>query len=196
MRAGRRARAESACRPPAKGACGGVWRHRQRRGRGRFRGDGRALPGDTYQSALYENPGNGNHWISLELQGVKANRSAVGARLDVAVREKGGSLRHIYRTVGYQSSFGGNPLRQHIGIGGAGGVEMLEVRWPASGLVQRFRGVSGDRAYRLREGGELRPAGYPRYRFPSTAKQAHLNAGAESGGGAVRDVQRQRGVKQ
>ena len=40
---------------------------------------GGAYPGDIYQSVLYRNPGNGNHWITLELEGVKSNRAAFGA---------------------------------------------------------------------------------------------------------------------
>ena len=32
---------------------------------------GGAQPGDTYRSALYHNPGNGNHWITLRLEGVR-----------------------------------------------------------------------------------------------------------------------------
>jgi hypothetical protein len=125
---------------------------------------GGALPGDTFESVLYRNPGGANHWLSLDLEGVRTNRSAIGARIDVAVREAG-ALRHIYRTVGYGSSFGGNPLRQHIGIGAATAIDSIEVRWPA-GLDQHFQRVVADRAYRLREGGALRPAGYPRFHLP------------------------------
>ncbi len=113
---------------------------------------GGALPGDTYQSALYHNPGHGNHWITLELEGVKTNRAAFGARIDVTVNDRG-RVRHIYRTVGYGSSFGGNPLRQHIGIGGAVEVDRVEVSWPTSKTVQRFEHVKADQNWHLREGG-------------------------------------------
>ena len=111
---------------------------------------GGALPGDTYQSVLYRNPGHGNHWITLELEGVKSNRAAYGAEITVMLQTAHG-LRHLYRTVGYGSSFGGNPLRQHIGIGTADRVDEVEVRWP-SGLVQHFHNINADRAYHLREG--------------------------------------------
>jgi len=112
---------------------------------------GGAYAGDAYPSVLYENPGNGNHWISLQLEGVKTNRAAFGARIDVTIRS-GGMLRHIFRTVGYGSSFGGNPLRQHIGIEKAARVEKVEITWPTSGLVQTFRNVAGDHAYKIVEG--------------------------------------------
>jgi Flp pilus assembly protein TadD len=127
---------------------------------------GGALPGDPYPSVLYENPGHGNHWVTLELEGVKTNRAAFGARIDVTVRS-GASLRHIYRTVGYGSSFGGNPLRQHIGLGKAARVSRIEVTWPTSKLVQTFSDITVDSAYHLREGSAvLTPMQYKRFQFP------------------------------
>ncbi len=113
---------------------------------------GGALPGDLFTSVLYRNPGNSNHWIELDLEGVKANRSAIGARLDLSFGD-GGVERRVYRTVGFGSSFGGNPLRQHIGLGKTAVVRSLEVRWPGSGTVQRFTSIPTDHIYHLREGG-------------------------------------------
>ncbi len=112
---------------------------------------GGALPGDTYSSVLYKNPGHGNHWITLELEGVKTNRSAFGARIQVTVQTPEGP-RHIYRTVGYGSSFGGNPLRQHIGLGKTTKISEIEVVWPTSKLVQKFQNLEVDHSFRLREG--------------------------------------------
>ena len=112
---------------------------------------GGAFPGDTYTNVVYRNPGTANHWVTLELEGVKANRPAIGARIDVAV-EEAGATRHIYRTVGFGSSFGGNPLRQHIGVGQAKSIKSITVRWPGSGLEQQFKRLSVDRMFHLREG--------------------------------------------
>jgi FG-GAP-like repeat len=42
---------------------------------------GGAYADDTYRCALFENPGHGNHWITLKLEGVKSNRPAIGARI-------------------------------------------------------------------------------------------------------------------
>ncbi len=119
---------------------------------------GGAFPGDTYQSVLYRNPGHGNHWLTLSLEGVVTNRAAFGARVRVSLRTPAG-VRQIDRTVGYGSSFGGNPLRQHIGLGAAAVVEKLEVTWPTSRRVQTFTNVKADQSLRLREGDAvLRPA--------------------------------------
>ena len=112
---------------------------------------GGAFPGDLYTSTLYRNPGNSNASVTLQLEGVKANRAAIGARLDITVEEAGKS-RHIFRTVGFGSSFGYSPLRQHIGIGHAAEVTSLEVRWPGSNTVQRFQHLAANVHYHLREG--------------------------------------------
>jgi hypothetical protein len=54
--------------------------------------------------------------------------------------------------VGFGSSFGGNPLRQHVGIGATNRVSEIVVKWPTTGIVDRIRDVPADRSYRLREG--------------------------------------------
>jgi hypothetical protein len=118
---------------------------------------GGAQPGDTYQSALYRNPGNANHSVTLELEGVASNRAAIGAEIELTVRQSGGGLRHLDRTVGFGSSFGGNPLRQHIGVGPALAIEELVVRWPSQSSPFRQRHVPVDKTYKLREGGRLEP---------------------------------------
>ena len=121
---------------------------------------GGAYPGDTYKSVLFKNPGHGNHWVTLELEGVQTNRSAVGARIEVTVKSTKGK-RHIFRTVGYGSSFGGNPLRQHIGVGDATEIMLVEVTWPVPRQVQQFRDVPVDRAFHIRQGNDaLVPVDY------------------------------------
>jgi hypothetical protein len=115
--------------------------------------------GDVTYSVLYRNPGHGNHWITLRLEGRRANRSAIGARLRVRVREQGGE-RDIHALVGGGGSFGGNSLQQEIGLGRAESIEAIEVRWPGSGATQTFRDVPMDRVYRVVEG-EPRPEPVP-----------------------------------
>jgi hypothetical protein len=136
---------------------------------------GGALPGDVFMASLYRNPGHGNHSITLTLEGVKTNRAAFGARVCVTFRD-GGRLRHVYRTVGYGSSFGGNPWRQHVGVGAAEEVESIKIEWPASGAVQNFAHVPVDRAFRIREGdATLHPVTAPSFRFdgPAGEREKH-----------------------
>src|SRR5262249_38766456 len=53
---------------------------------------GGEFPGDGFLDALFINPGNGNHWITLRLTGTRSNRSAIGARVTVRAQAPGGAL--------------------------------------------------------------------------------------------------------
>jgi len=107
--------------------------------------------GDSYQSVLFENPGHGNHWISLDVVGVKTNRSAIGARVRVRARTPVGT-RDIYREVTSGGSFGDSPFRVHVGLGKATAVNEVEVAWPTSHTLQTFRHLRLDHSYRIVEG--------------------------------------------
>lgn len=112
---------------------------------------GGAYSDDTYRSAMFENPGHGNHWITLKLEGVKSNRAAVGARIKVVVTTAAGE-RSIYKTVGSGASFGASPFRQEIGLGKAESIQQVEVFWPVTGQTQILKGLVMDRFYEVREG--------------------------------------------
>jgi hypothetical protein len=112
---------------------------------------GGAYPVDRYRNVLYENPGFGNHWITIKLVGVRSNRSAIGARIRAEIVEDG-ARRSVYRHVNSGGSFGGNPLRQTIGLGKASRVEALEIFWPTSGLTQSFTDVAADQVLHIVEG--------------------------------------------
>ena len=112
---------------------------------------GGAYLADKAHSALYANPGSGHAWLGLELEGVRSNRRAVGARVKIAAATAAGP-RFIYRTVGSGGSFGGSPLRLEIGLGDARRVDGVEVFWPATGETQRVSGLEPRRRYRIREG--------------------------------------------
>jgi hypothetical protein len=112
---------------------------------------GGAFLADKAYSALYLNPGPRRRWLRLELQGVRSNRSAIGARIRIELDTPGGA-RHLYRTVGSGGSFGGSPLRAEIGLADAKGIAAIEVSWPATGQTQRLTGLRPDRGYRVVEG--------------------------------------------
>ena len=109
--------------------------------------------GDKYYNALFENPGFGNHWISIRLVGVRSNRSAIGARIHLQVTENG-KQRSIYKHVDSGGSFGANPLRQTIGLGKASRIEILEVYWPTTKRTQTFRDLPVDGFIQITEGME------------------------------------------
>jgi hypothetical protein len=112
---------------------------------------GGAYTGDKAYSTLYRNPGNRNRWVSLDLSGVRSNRRAIGARIEVTVETPTGS-RSIYRVVGSGGSFGGNPMRQEIGLGDARRILSVKVFWPVTGKTDTIAGLKLDRRYAIREG--------------------------------------------
>jgi tetratricopeptide (TPR) repeat protein len=114
---------------------------------------GGATPGDSHAMRVFENPGNGNDWISLRLAGVKSNRAAIGTRITVTVEDDRGATRAIVRTVGSGGSFGASPLEQHIGLGKAARIHDIEVWWPASNTRQHFADVQKNQVIEISEFG-------------------------------------------
>ncbi|MFM7100949.1 MAG: FG-GAP repeat domain-containing protein [Verrucomicrobiota bacterium] len=72
---------------------------------------GGAYSGDVYRNALFRNPGHTNHWITLKLEGTRANRGGLGARVKLVVAGRDGT-REIHRVAGTGGSFGCNPTLQ------------------------------------------------------------------------------------
>ena len=112
---------------------------------------GGAFEGDTFPNALYLNPGHGNRWITLRLEGVTSNRMGIGARIRIAIASPAGD-RDIHVTAGSGGSFGGSSLQQEIGLGDATAIRGVAVTWPASGRTDVHTDVEPNRIYRVREG--------------------------------------------
>ena len=114
---------------------------------------GGAYKGDAFYNSFYLNPGqNDNNWISIKLEGVHSNRSAIGAHIIVSFTENG-VKRTVYRDVSSGGSFGASPLRQQIGIGQAQKIDELIIRWPTTGIVQTFKDIMPRQFVSIREGG-------------------------------------------
>jgi hypothetical protein len=116
-----------------------------------FTVQGGGTPGDRSYNLLFSNPGSARHWLKAKLVGVKTNRAAIGARVHAVVKGPDGSLRSIYRTVGNNSSFGGNSLVVHLGLAEAARIERLEVQWPTSRSKQVFENVAADQSIEITE---------------------------------------------
>ncbi len=112
---------------------------------------GGAVESDHARNQLFRNPGHGNNWLKLKLEGVKTNRAAMGARVKVMVQGEEGE-RTIHRTVGSGGSFGATTVRQEIGLGRARTVKRVEVFWPVTGLTQVVTGLEVNNFYHVREG--------------------------------------------
>ena len=111
---------------------------------------GGALEGDVARNVLFENPGHGNRWITLRLEGVQSNRAAIGARIKITV-DTGDGSRDLYSTVSSGGSFGANSLQQEIGLGQARAILALTIAWPST-RTDTYASLPMDRIYAIREG--------------------------------------------
>jgi hypothetical protein len=116
---------------------------------------GGALPDDAFTDALYQNPGNSNHWLTVRLNGKRSNRFGMGSRVCATIEESGAggaaTRRDVFAFVGTNSSFGGNSLQEEMGLGAATRIVKLEVSWPTTGVTQTFTDVPLDRVVRVDE---------------------------------------------
>ena len=125
---------------------------------------GGAYQGDRAMNVLFENPGfPKNAWITLELEGRKANRSAIGARVRVDVVDAQGNKRSVFRTVNTGGSFGAGSLSLVVGLGAAQRIDQIEIKWPdAARTTTTHRNVQLRQTYRIVQGAEpvlaVRPA--------------------------------------
>jgi ASPIC and UnbV/FG-GAP-like repeat len=109
---------------------------------------GGAYEGDGYHKALFRNPGHGNNWVTLKLEGAKSNRDAIGARIEVRLAD-----RKIFRTVGTGGSFGSQSIEQEIGLGTATRIESVTIQWPLPDKpTQTFTNVPIRSLVSIREG--------------------------------------------
>jgi hypothetical protein len=115
---------------------------------------GGAYEGDVSRSVLFANPGSpGRHSLTLEFEGRRANRAALGARVEVVVARSDGTTRSLFRTVGGTSSFGSGPTSLHIGLDSAASIREVRVRWPdRKRSNDTYRGLQRNASYRLVQG--------------------------------------------
>lgn len=87
----------------------------------------------------------GGNWISVQLEGTRSNRAAIGAR----VTARYGGKVQVREVLSQASFYSANDLRQHFGLGAAETVD-LEIRWP-NGSVQELRGVNAGQFLKVKE---------------------------------------------
>jgi len=89
---------------------------------------------------LYENGFPRRHYLEVSLKGVESNRQGIGARLTAEVAGQM-LVREAYPLNSFRSQM---PNRVHFGLGDAGRVDRLTIRWP-SGKIQELTGLAADR---------------------------------------------------
>jgi hypothetical protein len=73
------------------------------------------------------------NWLSLKLQGTKANRNAVGARVTL----KAGGLTQVQEVQAGDSYLSHSDWRLHFGLGNAKAVDEIEVQWPGGKALKK-----------------------------------------------------------
>lgn len=117
---------------------------------------GGAAQSDVFHNMLFENPGFDNDWITLRLQGVTANRSAIGAKISVYGTNHQNQPYVTHKRVSTGGSFGANPLRAEIGLARCQKIDSLIVQWPDKNKgVQKFFDVEPNAFYLLEQGKQL-----------------------------------------
>jgi enediyne biosynthesis protein E4 len=89
---------------------------------------------------------NTNHWITLNLIGVKSNRDGIGARVRIATAG-GEQFATVTTASSYESS---SDKRLHFGLGSADSVREIEIRWP-SGIRQTLKDLRCDQILTITE---------------------------------------------
>jgi len=135
---------------------------------------GGSFEGDVYQSMFFENPmPHDKQWIVLRLEGVKSNRMALGARVEVEITE-GGETRKVYEMVSPGSSFGGNSLQLEMGLGKAEKINAVKIYWPVKGnQPQVLPGLAMNKAYSIKEGEMAKEVDYGYTAFKKSEGHQH-----------------------
>ena len=97
-------------------------------------------------SQLFHNVDNGNHWLEIDLEGVRSNRDGIGAQVFVTangkaqVRYQGGGMHR----------FAQDHHRIHFGLAGNTRADSVTVNWP-SGITQTISNLPADEIVHIQE---------------------------------------------
>lgn len=89
----------------------------------------------------------GAHWLVLALEGTRASRDAIGAKVKVTTASGRMLYNHVSASIGLMSS---SDRRVHFGLGADGAISSIDIRWPG-GPLQTLRDVKVDQVLRIRE---------------------------------------------
>ncbi len=111
---------------------------------------------DETPSLLRNDSPSSNHWIGFRLIGARRNRGAIGARVTITA----GGRRQMSETHAGSSHLCSNDPRLRFGLGSAGQVDRVEIRWPR-GRVTTLGALPADRYHTIQEptGPQSRPRG-------------------------------------
>jgi hypothetical protein len=96
--------------------------------------------------SLLRNSGGPNSWLQLKLVGKRSNRNGIGARVELASRDRR-ILKEVTTGGSYLSS---GDLRVHFGLGASTGPVDVTIHWP-SGTTQTVEGITPRRLVVIEE---------------------------------------------
>ena len=88
---------------------------------------------------LFENQGNNNHWLEIDLEGVVSNRDGIGAKVYVSA----GGITQLRQQSGGMHDGVQNDSRLHFGLADNTFVDEIRIEW-SSGIVQNITDVDAD----------------------------------------------------
>src|SRR5690606_35168819 len=112
---------------------------------------GGAYEGDVFFNSVYINPyQDDSKWITLKLEGTKANKAAIGSKIEVKITDNG-VQRSIFHTVSSGGSFGASTLRAQIGLGQTSKINEVRILWAGSNTTQIFKNLDVNTFYKIKE---------------------------------------------
>lgn len=99
---------------------------------------------------FYKNTTEGNHWISLRLNGTQSNHFGIGTKVSLFSDGKV-QYRWMYPVTGYASQ---NDYELHFGLGATTLIDSLKLDWP-SGQTDVHRNPKHNSHFKATEGGTL-----------------------------------------
>ena len=111
---------------------------------------------NDHPSLLVNQGGNQKNFISVKLQGKKANRDGIGARVTAIV----GSRRLVNEVRSGSTFMSQSDLRLHFGLGTAATVDRLEIEWPG-GQTETVSNIKANQFITITEGAGITAAAKP-----------------------------------
>lgn len=96
---------------------------------------------------LFQNQGNINHWIEIDLEGITSNRDGIGAQVLVTA----GGVTQLRERTGGVHRHAQNNKRIHFGLASNTTIDMIEIHWP-SGTIQQLESIPADQILLIQEG--------------------------------------------
>jgi len=96
---------------------------------------------------LFQNQGNGNHWIEIDLEGTVSNRDAIGAK--VLIYTPDGKVQMRMQDGGNHNG-GQNQHRLHFGLGTNTTIDQIEIVWP-NGNSANLSNITADQILHIIE---------------------------------------------